>query len=679
MNRDTPVKLESTENGAPWGLDRTDQRALPLSDTYSPPLSGVGVAVYVLDTGILATHSDFTGRVQAGFNAVGVASSPGRVNDGKGTSDCNGHGTHVAGIAAGNAYGMAKAATLIPVRALACDGTGWYSDVVAALDWIVQQHQPGQPAVANLSVGGAPDSGLDAAVQGVIDDGITVTVAAGNSSTDACTDSPARLPGALTVAASDMSDRQAYFSNYGPCVDLYAPGTQITSDWNTSNSATAELNGTSMAAPHVAGAAAMLLAQHPAWTPAQVLDALASTATAGIITSPGAGTPNRLLYAGPADSNGTVTAAGGFVPRAPYRALDTRDGTGGINGPIGPGQTINVKVTGRGGIPATGVSAVAVNITVTGPTSYGLITAYAGGSPQPATSNLNYLAGQTVPNFAVTRVGADGSVNFTNDSPGTVDLIADTSGYYLQGTPTAAGTFKALPGPARLLDTRKSAPVGPDSTVTFQAAGAGGVPAPVSAVVFNLTVTAPESDGFATAYPTGKSLPNASNVNFTSGQTVPNFVTVPVGPDGKVTLYNRSTGRTQMIADVAGYYLPGTPTAAGAFQPAGPARFLDTRATAAVTPDSTVSFQVGGAKGIPARVSAAVFNLTVTEPRSYGFLTAYASASPLPTASNLNFNANQTVPNLVNVPVGPDGRVSIYNRSSGSSQLVADLAGYFLR
>lgn len=675
IEQDKPIKLQDTQNGAPWGLDRTDQRTLPLSGTYSPPSGGAGVAVYVIDTGILATHQDFGGRVQAGFDAVGVGSTG--INDGKGTSDCNGHGTHVAGIAAGTAYGVAKSAALVPVRALACDGTGWNSDVIAGLDWMVNHHQPGQPAVANLSVGGPSDSNVDAAVQGAIDNGIAVTVAAGNASADACASSPARVPDVLTVAASDISDRQASFSNYGTCVDLYAPGVQITSDWYTSNTATAVLSGTSMAAPHVAGAAAMILSQHPAWTPAQVSTAVTSSATTGIITNPGTGTPNRLLYTGPTDSNGSVVAAGGFVPRAPYRALDNRNGTGGINGPIDPGQTINVKVTGRGGIPATGVSAVALNITVTNPATDGFITAYAGGSAQPATSNVNYGPGQTIPNSALIPVGADGTVNFTNTSPGTTNLIADISGYYLQGTPTAAGTFQSQ-SPSRFLDTRNSAPAGPDSSVSFQVGGVSGIPPTVSGVVFNMTVTQPQSDGFITAYPSGTTRPDASNENFGPGQTIPNLVTVPVGADGKVTLFNRSNGTTHLVADVAGFYLPGTPTVAGAFHAMTPSRLLDTRTTSPAASDSTLSFQIAGTHGIPSPVSAAIFNLTVTGPQSNGLLTAYASGSPLPNASNINFTANQTVANLANVPVGPDGKVSIFNRSSGTSQLIADIAGYFL-
>lgn len=284
---DALVRVSGTQSDAPWGLDRLDQRVLPLSTTFTAPSTGAGVDVYVVDTGVLAGHADFGGRVAAGWTAI---------DDGRGSSDCNGHGTHVAGTVAGTTYGVAKAARIIPVRVLDCNGSGYMSAVVAALDWVAARHVTGTPAVVNLSLGGGVSSTVDAAVNGVVADGVTVVAAAGNSAVDACTTSPAGVEAALTVAASNSTDQQASFSNHGPCVDLYAPGVSILSAWHTSSTATAWLQGTSMAAPHVAGAAAVLLSQDPTRTPAEISATLAADATLDVVKNASSGTVNRLLH-----------------------------------------------------------------------------------------------------------------------------------------------------------------------------------------------------------------------------------------------------------------------------------------------------------------------------------------------------------------------------------------------
>jgi subtilisin family serine protease len=306
------TSISGTQQPAPWGLDRVDQHSLPLSGSYTWAASGAGVIAYVVDTGVLASHTEFSGRVKAGWTAVA---------DGRGSGDCNGHGTHVAGTVAGTTYGVAKSAAIVPVRVLDCNGSGYNSDVVAGLDWIAANHAAGTPAVVNMSLGGAASSAVDSALQGVINDGVTAVVAAGNSAVDACGSSPARHPAAVTVAASDSADRQASFSNFGSCVDLYAPGVGITSAYYTSGTATASMSGTSMAAPHTAGVAAVLLSQNPALTPAQVAGTLASNATAGVITAARTGTPNRLLYSGAAAASTVAPTVTGRTPGADSTAV----------------------------------------------------------------------------------------------------------------------------------------------------------------------------------------------------------------------------------------------------------------------------------------------------------------------------------------------------------------------
>ena len=302
VEADQVMTAIDVQNNATWGIDRVDQRDLPLSTTYTYGGTGAGVTAYIIDTGILTGHNEFNGRASVGFDAVG--------GTGTGT-DCNGHGTHVAGTVGGTTYGVAKGVTLVAVRVLNCQGSGTTSGVIAGIDWVTASHAAGAPAVANMSLGGGASSALDAAVANSISDGVTYALAAGNGDflgrpLDACTQSPARTAAALTVGSTTQSDTESSFSNYGTCVDILAPGSSITSAWFTSNSATNTISGTSMATPHVAGAAALYLGANPSASPSAVGSALIASSTAGTITlhsrSVSGGTPNRFLFTGSAGS-----------------------------------------------------------------------------------------------------------------------------------------------------------------------------------------------------------------------------------------------------------------------------------------------------------------------------------------------------------------------------------------
>ena len=285
VEQDQVMSTVATQSGATWGIDRIDQRNLPLSGTYTYNFNGAGVHAYIIDTGIRATHQQFGGRVSGGFTAI---------NDGNGTNDCNGHGTHVSGTVGSATYGVAKGVSLHPVRVLDCTGSGSTSGVIAGVNWVTQNRV--LPAVANMSLGGGVSTALDSAVANSIASGVTYAIAAGNSNANACNSSPARVATALTVGSTTTTDARSSFSNFGTCVDVFAPGSSITSTWNTSDTATNTISGTSMATPHVAGVAALYLSQFGSQSAATVAAAIVGNATTGVVGSPGTGSPNRLLF-----------------------------------------------------------------------------------------------------------------------------------------------------------------------------------------------------------------------------------------------------------------------------------------------------------------------------------------------------------------------------------------------
>jgi subtilisin family serine protease/recombinational DNA repair protein RecR len=627
--------VSTTQSNPPWGLDRIDQRSLPRDNSYTSTATGLGVTAYVIDSGVRQTHSDFTGRIPRGAYFD--------FGDGSGSSDCHGHGTHVAGTIGGTTHGVAKKVSIVPVKVVGCSGSTTMSIVLAGIDWVISDHLAGVPAVANLSLGGPASTTVDNAVQALIDDGVTVVVAAGNDAQSACNYSPGRLPAAITVAASDQSDHRATFSNHGSCNDLFAPGVSVLSAYNTSDTSSATISGTSMAAPHVAGAAALALQRSPAATPAQVWTAIDSLTTKGQLTAC-CGDPDKLLFVASAPS-APVNASGIAGDRAATVSWSAPASNGGS-------AITGYLVTSSSG-SATCSTTGATSCVVTG-----------------LTNGTSYT-------FTVTAANGIGtSPPSTPSSP--IMLASDLS---VQIAPSLIPL-----SPARLVDSRPGTatidglyrgighrPAG--TTTEVIVAGRGNIPADATAVALNVTVTDTHHNGYLTVYPCGTPLPNASNLNYVTGQTIPNAVITKIGTNGTVCFH--TSGTTHLIVDVNAH-VPATST----FSATSPARLVDSRPGTATIDGlyrgighrpagTTTEVIVAGRGNIPADATAVALNVTVTDTHHNGYLTVYPCGTPLPNASNLNYVTGQTIPNAVITKIGTNGTVCFH--TSGTTHLIVDV------
>jgi glucose/arabinose dehydrogenase len=378
------------------------------------------------------------------------------------------------------------------------------------------------------------------------------------------------------------------------------------------------------------------------------------------------------------------TGTGVYTSLTPARILDTRDGTGGIAGPVGSSATIDLQITGRGGIPSAAVSAVAMNVTVTQPTASGFLTLFPSGTPRPLAANLNFDPGKTVPNLVVAKLGAGGRVSMFN-SAGNTHVVFDVAGWYSDAGAGNDGRLQPLT-PARILDTRVGTGGGvrlqPGASLDMQVSGQGGVPSSAAkAAVLNVAATGTTASGHLTVFPTGEPRPLASTVNFNAGDTVSNRMMAKLGAGGRVTAFN-SAGSTDVVVDVGGWYTDASVTgSAGAYTPLAPARILDTRdgtggIAGPVAGATTAEVQVTGRGGVPATgVSAVIINATVTQPAGAGYLTVFPTGAARPLASDLNYAGGETRPNLVVVKLGADGRVSVFPQVD--THLVFDVAGWF--
>ncbi|MEU2664146.1 S8 family serine peptidase [Micromonospora sp. NPDC007220] len=409
------VSIAGTQTNPPsWGLDRIDQRALPLNSSYTYPNTASNVHAYIIDTGIRFSHSDFGGRAVSGYDAV----------DGGSADDCNGHGTHVAGTVGGSAYGVAKGVQLVGVRVLNCQGSGTNAGVIGGVDWVTANAV--KPAVANMSLGGGANASLDTAVRNSINSGVSYGLAAGNDSGgNACNTSPARTAEGITVGSTTNTDARSSFSNIGTCLDIFAPGSSITSAWYTNDTATNTISGTSMATPHVVGVAALVASANPAWTPQQVRDYLVNNATSNVVTNAGTGSPNKLLYVvngdtPPPTDDFSVSVSPTSGSTAPGGSVTATVATATTNGSA---QSVSLSASG---LPS-GATASFSPATVTSGGSSALTISTSASTPAgtySVTVTGTAASGSRTATYSLTVTGTGGGCSGTN---GTDLAIPDTN------------------------------------------------------------------------------------------------------------------------------------------------------------------------------------------------------------------------------------------------------------